>query len=203
MVLKKSKKAKKVWLVAVDMGYGHQRAALPLQDLAVHKEIITANDYSGIPESDKTIWRESRRFYEIVSRFKTFPVLGDFVFAIFDKFQEIQAFYPSDNVIDSPNFSLKQIYNFLVKKDWGKHLIHKLNENPIPFVTTFFIPAFMVEFWRYKGPIYLVVTDTDISRTWAPLDPEKSKIIYCAPTERAAQRLERYGIKKKNIVNCT
>jgi len=204
MVLKKSKKA---WLVAVDMGYGHQRAALPLQEFALDKKIITANDYSGIPESDKTIWRESRRFYEIVSRFKTFPVLGDFVFALFDKFQEIQAFYPSDNAIDSPTFSLKQIYNFLVKKDWGKHLIDKLNESPlptgkqaVPFVTTFFIPAFMAEFWRYKGPIYLVVTDTDISRTWASLEPEKSKIIYCAPTQRTAERLERYGVKKKNIV---
>jgi len=197
MVLRKSKKA---WLVAVDMGYGHQRAALPLKDFAQGKEIITANDYAGIPESDKTIWRESRRFYEIVSRFKTFPVLGDFVFSLFDKFQEIEAFYPSNEPIDSPNFSLRQIYAFLTKRDWGKHLIHKLNENPVPFVTTFFIPAFMAEFWRYKGPIYLIVTDTDLSRTWVPLHPEKSKIIYCASTQRSADRLERYGVRSKNIV---
>jgi len=197
MVLRKSKKA---WVVAVDMGYGHQRAALPLQELSLNKEIITANDYKGIPDSDKRIWQESRRFYEIVSRFKKFPVVGDFVFAMFDKLQEIQSFYPNNEVVNSPNLQIKQIYNFMVKRDWGKHLIQKLNENPIPFVTTFFLPAFMAEFWGYKGPIYVIIPDTDISRAWVPMEPKKSKIIYCASTKRAAERLQLYGVKEKNIV---
>jgi len=182
------------------MGYGHQRAALPLLDIAQGGEIITANEYAGIPQSDKTIWQESRRFYEIVSRFKGFPVLGDFVFSVFDKFQEIQSFYPAHERIDSPSFSLRQMYNLFVKRDWGKHFIEKLNKNSLPFVTTFFTPAFMADFWKYKGPIYLVVTDTDISRTWAPLYPKESTITYCAPTQRAAERLGRYGVKQKNIV---
>jgi len=194
------RKTKKAWVVAVDMGYGHQRAALPLKNIAIHQEILVANDYSAIPESDKRIWLESRRFYEIISRFKKFPVLGDFVFAIFDKFQEIQEFYPNNVSIDSPTLQVKQIYSLMVKKDWGKHLIQKLNAHPIPFITTFFIPAFMAEFWGYKGKIYVVIPDTDISRAWAPLRPEKSNIVYCASTARVADRLERYGIKKKNIV---
>lgn len=194
------RKIKKAWVVAVDMGYGHQRAALPLQDLAVNKETVSANDYEDIPESDKKIWLESRRFYEIVSRFKKFPVLGDFVFSLFDKFQEIASFYPSHEPIEAPTLQLKQIYRFMGQKDWGKHLIAKLNKNPLPLVTTFFIPAFMADFWKYKGRIYLVVTDTDVSRAWAPLRPEKSKIIYCASTQRAAERLARYGVQQKNIV---
>jgi len=194
------RKSKKAYVVAVDMGYGHQRAALPLLDIAQGGEIITANEYAGIPQSDKTIWQESRRFYEIVSRFKGFPVLGDFVFSVFDKFQEIQSFYPAHERIDSPSFSLRQMYNLFVKRDWGKHFIEKLNKNSLPFVTTFFTPAFMADFWKYKGPIYLVVTDTDISRTWAPLYPKESTITYCAPTQRAAERLGRYGVKQKNIV---
>jgi len=203
------RKSKKAYVVAVDMGYGHQRAALPLLDIAQGGEIITANEYAGIPQSDKTIWQESRRFYEIVSRFKGFPVLGDFVFSVFDKFQEIQSFYPTHERIDSPSFSLRQMYNLFVKRDWGKHFIQKLNQESlsaggqaIPFVTTFFTPAFMADFWKYKGPIYLVVTDTDISRTWAPLYPQKSKIVYCASTERVADRLERYGVHEKNIALC-
>ena len=77
------------------MGYGHQRAALPFKDIAQGGKIIAANDYVGIPSSDRNIWEASRRFYEAVSRFKKFPVLGDLFFAIYDKFQEIQEFYPT------------------------------------------------------------------------------------------------------------
>ena len=122
----------KSWVVAVDMGYGHLRAALPLKDIAQGSEILTANDYDGIPQSDKKIWYESRRFYEIVSRFKKFPVLGDFVFSVFDKFQEIKEFYPVDENIDNPTLQLKQIYRLMAKKNWGRHLIEKLNENSLP-----------------------------------------------------------------------
>ena len=193
------KKKNKAWVVAVDMGYGHQRAALPFRDIAQGGNIITANDYKGVPESDKKIWQDSRAFYETISRFKKFPVLGDFVFAIFDKFQGIREFYPSNASIEAPTLQLKQVYGLFEKKHWGEHLISKLNKNPLPLLTTFFTPAYMAEFWKYKGPIYLIIPDTDISRAWAPLQPTKSKIIYCASTARAAARLKRYGVKKEQI----
>ncbi len=193
------KKKNKAWVVAVDMGYGHQRAALPFRDIAQGGEIITANDYAGIPESDKNIWRDSQRFYEIISRFKKFPVLGDFVFTIFDKFQEIKEFYPNNESIDAPTLQLKQVYRLFEKKCWGEHFIDQLNKNRLPLLTTFFIPAYMAEYWGYRGPIYLIIPDTDISRAWAPLHPQKSKIIYCASTKRAAERLQRYGVKKDHI----
>ena len=179
-----------VWVVAADMGYGHERAALPLQKIAFGGSIINANNYPGIPASDQRIWQESRGFYECVSRFRRLPVLGDFVFAIFDKFQEIKEFYPKEQAIDSPSFQLRQIYNLMEKKQWGKHLIEKLNKNPLPLLTTFFIPALMAEHWKYKGHIYAVVTDTDISRAWAPMWPAKTHIRYCVPTKRAAERLK-------------
>jgi hypothetical protein len=194
------KKKKKAWVVAVDMGYGHQRAALPLQSIAERGEVLTANTYYGIPDSDSRVWEDSRRFYEIVSRFKKFPVLGDFVFAIFDKFQEIKKFYPSTESIDTPSLQLKQIYRLIKEKGWGKHLVETLNKNPLPLVTTFFIPAFMAEHWGYTGKIYVVIPDTDVSRAWAPLQPAKSNIVYCASTAQAAVRLARYGVKEENIV---
>ena len=189
----------KAWVVAVDMGYGHQRAALPFRDIAQGGEIVTANDYKGILESDKNIWRDSQRFYEVISRFKKFPVLGDFVFTIFDKFQEIREFYPSNETINAPTLQLKQVYRLFEKKCWGEDFISELSKNRLPLVTTFFIPAYMAEYWGYRGPIYLIIPDTDISRAWAPLQPKKSKIIYCASTKRAAARLERYGVKKDHI----
>ena len=87
-------RTQKAWVVAVDMGYGHQRAAFALRHLAANSGVITANDYPGIPLSDKAIWEESRGLYEAISRFKKVPVIGDFVFSLLDKFQEIEPFYP-------------------------------------------------------------------------------------------------------------
>ena len=43
---------KKAWIVAADMGYGHQRTAYPLKDIAFSDRIINANNYEGIPNSD-------------------------------------------------------------------------------------------------------------------------------------------------------
>jgi len=188
----------KAWIISVSMGYGHQRTAYPLKGLAF-KKIINANSYSEIPQKDKLIWENSRRFYEAISRFERIPVLGKISFSIYDYFQRILSFYPKRN-LENPSFTLKRIYS-LLKKGWGKDLIEKLKkENPkIPFISTFFIPAFMAEFFEYPGKIFCVICDTDIARVWAPLEPKKSKIKYFAPTERVVERLKLYGVKPENI----
>jgi len=187
----------KAWVISVNMGYGHQRTAYPLRDLAFKGEIINANDYQGIPEKDRKIWEGTRRFYEFISNFSRIPLVGKTAFSIYDKFQKILGFYPKRD-LSQPNFNLKQIYSFF-KKDWGKDLIEKLKINPLPLITTFFIPAFMAEFFNYPGEIFCVVCDADISRTWAPLNPKESKIKYFASTERVIERLKLYGVKEENI----
>ena len=187
----------KAWVISVNMGYGHQRTAYPLRDLAFKGEIINANSYQGIPEKDRKIWEGTRRFYEFISNFSRIPLVGKTAFSIYDKFQKILGFYPKRD-LSQPNFNLKQIYSFF-KKDWGKDLIEKLKINPLPLITTFFIPAFMAEFFNYPGEIFCVVCDADISRTWAPLNPKESKIKYFAPTERVVERLKLYGVKEENI----
>ncbi|MDO8633014.1 MAG: hypothetical protein Q7K38_00480 [Candidatus Wildermuthbacteria bacterium] len=193
------KKYSKAWVLAVDMGYGHQRAAFALSHFASGNKVLSANRYPGIPESDKKIWDTSRKLYEIISRFKKIPVLGDIVFGIFDKFQEIQEFYPETHGIELPTLQLKQIYGFMKRRGWGKHLIEKLNTKPLPLVTTFSAVAFMAEHWGYQGAVWLVITDTDVARAWAPLRPADTNIRYCVPTEDASQRLLRYGISHQNI----
>ena len=54
---------KKAWVVAADMGYGHQRTAYPLRDIAFGEKVINANSYEGIPTRDKKFWGQSRYFY--------------------------------------------------------------------------------------------------------------------------------------------
>lgn len=187
----------KAWIVAVDMGYGHQRAAYPLRDLD-HQTIINANNYPGIPEKDKKIWQSSRTAYEWFSRFKNVPIIGELVWNIFDRFQRIDFFYPRRN-LTRPTLQLRQTYRLIRKKQWGKHLIEMLSKDSRPFITTFFITAFMAEIWEYPGPIYCVVTDADISRAWAPMDTRSSRIHYFASTQRAAERLRLYGVPLENI----
>ncbi len=187
----------KIWVVAVDMGYGHQRTAYPLKDLAPEQKIINANSYEGIPEKDKKIWESSRKFYEFISRFRRFPLVGEKAFSLFDKFQRILSFYPRRD-LSKATFSLKRIFS-LIRKGWGRDLILKLGKNPLPLVSTFFPPAFMAEVFDYPGQIYCVVCDADIARTWASLNPSKSKIKYFAPCNWVVERLKLYGVKQENI----
>ncbi len=190
--------SKKAWVVSINMGYGHQRTAYALRDLAVRGHIINANDYEGIPDGDKRVWETSRRFYEFVSRFKKAPLVGKIIFSLFDATQKITEFYPKRDLSQS-NFTQKRIYP-LFQRGWGRHLINKLStKDKRPFISTFYTPAFMAEYFKYPGDIYCVVCDADISRGWAPLKPSQSRIKYFAPTKRVADRLVLYGIKKENI----
>jgi len=186
-----------VWVVAVSMGYGHQRTAYPLKYLAFEGKIINANDYEGIPGKDRKIWERAKSFYEFISRFKRVPLIGELVFSLYDKFQKIFSYYPKRD-LSEPNFSLKGIFS-LIKKGWGKDLIKRLKEKPLALITTFFTPAFMAEFFNYPNQIFCVVCDADISRSWASLNPQKSKIKYFVPTSRAAERLKLYGVRPENI----
>lgn len=188
----------RAWVVAVDMGYGHQRAADPLRCIAYRGEVINANDYKGIPQKDRKIWHESRRFYEFISRFKKVPIVGKVAFDVFDKFQEIPEFYPKRD-LSSPNIQLRYMMRLIKKEKWGEHLIRKLEKKKLPLITTFFVTAFMAEYHNYAGEIYTVVTDTDLSRTWVPVDPKKTRIKFLAPSQRAADRLRRYGVPDENI----
>lgn len=185
------------WIVTVDMGYGHQRAAFPLRHLSPTREVIIANRYHGIPHRDFSYWKRMRSSYEFISRLQTLPVIGRAIFKIMDNFQAISRF-DARTTSARPTLQLKQFYH-AIKRGLGHDLINRLNEKNIPLITTFFAVAYMAEEHDFKGEIYLVVCDTDVSRSWAPLHPEKSRINYFAPTERVAARLKTYGVKDANI----
>lgn len=192
-------KSDKAWIVTVDMGYGHQRAVYPLRDIA-NREIINANNYEGIPDRDRGFWESGRKWYEEFSRLKGKTFIGDFLFdLLIDKMQRILPFYPRRD-LSKPNFQVKQNYALIKKFNWGKDLIQLLKiEEKKPLITSFFNPAFFADYYGYKGKIYCLVCDADISRAWAPEDPQKSRIHYLAPNKRVVERLRLYGVKKENI----
>lgn len=189
----------KAWVVAVSMGYGHQRTAYPLRSIAIGNKIINVNRYKGIPPRDRRIWETSRFFYEFISRFRRVPFIGAKVFGILDSFQKIRGYYPLRD-LSRPAFSGKNIFR-IIGRGWGKDLIERMKKaSPhAPFVTTFFTPAFMAEHFGYPGEIYCVICDADIARAWVSLEPSKSRIKYFVPCTWARDRLKLYGVKPSNI----
>lgn len=194
---KQNNQITKAWVIAADMGYGHQRTAYPLRDLAPSQTVINANHYEGIPQKDRNVWKNTRGAYEFISRFKKIPLLGDFIFSFLDKFQRIMKYYPKRD-LSYPNVGVKSNY-YLIKNGWGKDFIKKLEKNPLPIVTSFFTPAFMAESFKYSNDIYCIVCDADANRSWVPLDPKNSRIKYFAPCTWVRDRLNLYGIDPKNI----
>lgn len=197
--MQKMKKIPKAWVITVDMGYGHQRAAYPLHDIA-YKGIIAMNDYKGLPKAEKDLWAQSREGYEFVSRLQARSAIGKAVFNLFDKIQEIPQFYPRRD-LSHQTLQLMQTYALIEKKGIAKHLFTKvLTENQnLPLIATFFMPAFAAEIYGYEGDIYCQVCDADVSRTWVPRDPKRSRIKYLAPNRRVVERLKLYGVKEENI----
>lgn len=187
----------KAWVVSVDMGYGHQRAAAALAHLAEGGAVISANNYGNIPESDRRIWNGTERFYNFVSRLKSHGYLGRMVFNLFDYFQKIDEYYPLRER-HNPTFQLREMFAE-IEQGHGQHLIKELSARHIPLITPFPVIGFMAERWGYPAPIYIVTTDADISRAWAPMKPDQSVVHYCAATERDAERLEEYGVPSRNI----
>ncbi len=186
----------KINLVAADMGYGHQRPAQALSHLS-DGEIIIINNYEGISDWEKKYWEKSLRSYEEISRLKKIPVLGQLVFSAMDYFQKIKPFYP---IRDLSRSTIQQRYFYsFIKKGLGKELIRKINDPKKPFVTTFFVAAYIAEHYNYSGDIYCVVCDSDASRAWAPLNPKGSRIKYFLPSEKVKKRFLMYGMREENL----
>jgi hypothetical protein len=131
--------AKRAWVVSVDIGYGHQRAAYPLNEIA-NERIITANNNQIISERERGLWNWTRIGYETVSRLKSIPGIGKFIFGAYDSLQSIAPFYPF-KVDVRPNLTVLRVKG-LVKR-WGlcASLIDYVKREKLPLVTPHFFPA--------------------------------------------------------------
>jgi hypothetical protein len=196
--MSKTAKENKFWLVGANMGYGHQRTAYSLKDFAYKREVIIANNYQDIPWKDKKIWKTAKKSYEFISNIKKIPLIGNLFFRAFDETQKIHKFYPKRD-LSQPNFALRENFFIIKNFKWGRHLIAKISQKPLPMLNTFFVSAFMAEVFNYSKEIFCIICDADISRTWASINPRASKIRYFAPTERVVERLKLYGVNSENI----
>jgi len=188
---------RRAWVVSVDMGYGHQRAAYPLNEIA-NERIITANNDQIISDRERAIWTWTRVGYETVSRLKGIPIIGKAIFGIYDSLQSIAPFYPF-KVDARPTLTVLRIRNMV--KRWGlcRSLIDYVRREDLPLISTHFIPALAADYLGLER-VFCVVTDTDINRAWATDRPAETRITYLTPSRHAAMRLRQYGVPEGRIV---
>jgi hypothetical protein len=181
----------RAWVVTVDMGLGHQRAAYPFADIAEGGIL----DVGADPE-ERRQWRRLQRSYETLSRIRSVPVVGKPLFGVIDTIQNIPPFYPLRDM-SRPSFQVKLISS-LIERGMGKGMVEKIATKPLPLLTSYPVPALAADRAGYPR-IYAVVCDAEISRAWVAEDPMSSRIQYLAPCGRAVMRLRSYGVPDERI----
>jgi hypothetical protein len=187
--------SQKAWVVAADMGLGHQRAAYPLKGLS-GSQIITAGTIEYSSSKENKLWKRMRMIYEGISRLNHIPVIGGFLFGLMDKLQDINPYYPFRD-LSTPTIQVKYLSS-IIKEGLGRTLVEKLRPSGLPLVTTFFAVAMAADYLEYPQ-VYLLITDTDLNRVWVAENAAKSKINYFASCGHAVRRLKEYGVADERI----
>lgn len=177
-------------IVAVTMGYGHLRAALPLAD-ALGGEVLSMDrpPFSG-PE-DVRRWDGLRLRYEKLSRHAGLPVIGPVDRALLAWITAIPRLAPPDTRA-RPTWPVRYLAT-LASRGFGAGLVDHLRARGAPLLTTFYAPAVLADA-AGLADVVCVVTDADVNRVWAAPDPARARIRYAVPTARAAHRLRSFGV---------
>src|SRR5512133_887777 len=182
-------------VVAVEMGYGHLRAAAPLAE-ALGTEVLHVDRPPLVAAAEEKLWRRVRRTYEGVSRLSQVPVLGAPLRYALDALTDIPRLHPYRD-LSAPTRGVLTLER-LVRRNLGQGLVAHLRRTGAPLLTTFYSPAIVAD-RAGLDRIFCVVTDTDLNRIWVPVDPARTRIHYLAPTRRAARRLRAYGVPEHRI----
>jgi hypothetical protein len=188
-------KLPRAWVATANMGLGHQRAAYPLRDIA-EGGLITLGKAETTSASEQKLWETMRQSYEFLSRTKGWPIIGNTIFGLLDRIQNIPPFYPFRD-LSYPSYQVKWVKN-LILRGLCSGLIEKMKEKPLPLVTTFYAPAIAADM-AGNSRVYSIICDAEINRAWVAENPRESKITYLAPCGRAVRRLNQYGIPNERI----
>ena len=184
----------RAWVVSAEMGYGHERAAHALADLA--EEILVAGSSANTDPDEARFWHRLRWSYEVLSRTRNLPLLGLALFGAVDALLRIPPFYPLRD-LSHPSIN-NYIVDHLIHQGLGRTLLERLRTRPLPMISTFYAPALVAD-RRYANGIYSVICDSDLNRVWVASKPRESQIRYFAPCGRAMRRLRQYGVPDERI----
>ncbi len=182
-------------VVAVDMGYGHRRAARPLARL-LGPEVAQVDRSPLAGPEEQRLWARVRRAYEWTSRASQVPAVGRPFRWLLDSLTDIPHLYPLRDLSGPSQGALA--LERLLRRGLGRGLAERLRETGAPLLTTFYSPAIAAD-RAGLGDVYCVVTDSDVNRVWAPLSPDRTAIRYLAPSQRVVRRLRAYGVPAHRI----
>jgi len=180
-------------IVAVEMGYGHLRAAHTLAE-AFDTEIIRMDLPPVAGPAEAAVWRGIVRFYSGLSQACDWPVAGAAAQTILGKITEIA---PPRAQVNGTTW-LTEIADSLTANFMGRRLRSLAAKAEGPVLTTY--PAAAMAARHASGTrIFCLVTDTDANRAWAPANASNPAIDYFAPVPRVVDRLRSFGVPEKRI----
>ncbi len=185
----------KAWVIAANMGLGHQRATYPLRHMAF-ESIQLFGENELCQKKEKRQWKIFQNSYESLSRIRRIPIVGSYMFSFLEKLQNISPYYPRRDQ-SGPSLQVKSLYT-LINRGMGRGMSVKLNTMRLPVVTSFYAAAIAAEELT-DLPIYCIICDADINRVWVAEKPQESRIIYFAPCGNAMRRLKEYGVADERI----
>jgi hypothetical protein len=182
-------------VVAIDMGYGHLRPARAIATM-LGCPVLHADQPPLADADERERWATTRRFYETMSRISAAPWVGKPFRGLLNAATSIPHLHPFRDL--SGRTIGVRLIEHSARSGLGRSMVAHLQESNSALVTTFYSPALLADFHGYDR-IYCVVTDSDVNRVWAPIDPHQSKIQYLAPSGRVVRRLRAYGVSKDQV----
>jgi len=182
-------------VVAVEMGYGHLRAASAVAE-RLGEPVLQADRAPLAHGEERKLWQRVRGAYELTSRLSTLPVVGAPLKWALDEITSIPQLHPYRD-LSAPTRGAAALER-LIRRDLGRGLVELLRSSGRPLLTTFYAPAVLADRAGVER-VYCVVTDTDVNRVWAPIDARRTRIQYLVPAHQAAKRLRLYGVPAERI----
>jgi hypothetical protein len=184
-------------VAAAEMGLGHLRAARSLAD-HLGTRVHRADRPPLATPREETVWARVRHLYELTSRLSQTPVVGPALRPVLNALTYIDHLHPYRDQ-SRPVRSVRTL-DRMVERGLCRNLVERLRHSGVPLLTTFYTPAIAAARAGLED-VFLVVTDVDIHRVWAPVNPARTRIRYLVPSQRALQRLRAYGVPRANILH--
>ncbi|MBI5507124.1 MAG: hypothetical protein HY903_00095 [Deltaproteobacteria bacterium] len=182
-------------VAAVQMGYGHLRAAHSIA-AALGVPVLRADLAPAASAAEVEEWRTIRTRYEHLTRLATRPWAGLAARWVLEALTQI----PQPAVIgdfSAPSYGCRYLQK-RIDAGLGDTLAAMVKTAGAPLLTTFYAVALALQ-RKVDTPVYCVVTDSDVNRIWAPPQPRSCSIRYLAPCAEVAQRLADYGVDRAQV----
>ncbi|HEX9605048.1 MAG TPA: hypothetical protein VF973_14950 [Myxococcales bacterium] len=180
-------------VAAIDMGYGHLRAAAPLAD-ALGVPLLLMDLPPLGDARDAWFWWRTRALYEPLTRWSQVAALGGPLRRLLAR---ITAIPDAGGDLSAPTPGTRWMER-AARAGAGKALAEHLRASGAPLLATFYAAPILAEL-HGAVRLHCVVTDADVNRVWAPPHPARSKIRYYVPSEPARRRIESYGVAPERI----